>query len=189
MKLRLFAAALAMLPLPALANDFAPAMEAYLASDIRAWASDPVVIDAIRTHNAAHAGMDQAQIDAMDEAWQAEIGTGTTPTIDPILSSAASDFLRQNVEASGGRITEVIVMDSVGLNAAISHVTSDMWQGDEDKFSQTYGVGPDAVHIGDIEKDESSGRYQAQMSFTLTDPQTGEAIGAMTVGLDAESLL
>ena len=189
MKSRMILAALAALPLSAHANEFAPAMEAYLSESIMQWASDPVLVEAVRAQNADYDGIDQSQIDAMDQAWRAEVGTGTTPTIAPILSNAAADFLRQQVDQSGGRITEVILMDGVGLNAAVSHVTSDMWQGDEAKFSQTYSVGPDAVHIGDIEKDESSGRYQAQISFTLVDPETDQPMGAITVGVDAESLL
>ena len=80
-------------------------------------------------------------------------------------------------------------MDAQGINAAVSHVTSDMWQGDEAKYQQTYLVGPSAVHFGDIEKDESTGRYQGQISITVTDPSSGDLLGAMTIGVDAEALL
>jgi hypothetical protein len=88
--------------------------------------------------------------------------------------------------AMGGAVTEIIVMDALGLNVATSGVPSDYWQGDEAKHQQTYGVGPDAVHFGDIEYDESSQKYQAQISFTLSDPDTNAPIGAMTVAVDAE---
>ena len=189
MKTRLFAALLATLPMPALANEAATAMEAYLNESILGWATDPVVLDVLRAQNAAHDGIDQARIDEMDSAWQSEIGMGVTPTIDPVASNPAAEFLRGQVEASGGMMTEVILMDNHGLNATVSHITSDMWQGDEAKFTETYAAGPDAVHYSEIEKDESSGRYQGQISFTLVDPDSGEPIGAMTVGVDAEALL
>ncbi len=189
MKKRLIALALAALPATGFANEFAPAMESYLDRNVMPWATNPVLLDALRAQNAANAAVDQARIDELDAAWQGEIGTGATPTIDPILSNAAADFLRQQVEASGGAMTEVILMDSHGLNVAVSHVTSDMWQGDEEKFTQTYAAGPDGRHFGEIEKDESTGRYQSQISFTVVDPDSGEPLGAMTVAVDAESLL
>jgi len=85
-------------------------------------------------------------------------------------------------------ITEIILMDAVGLNVAVSHVTSDYWQGDEAKHQDTYGVGPDAVHFSEIELDESTQRYQGQISVTLVDPASGEAIGAVTIGVDAQAL-
>jgi hypothetical protein len=68
-------------------------------------------------------------------------------------------------------------------------MTSDMWQGDEAKFTETYSVGAGAVHFSDVELDESTQRYQAQISLTIVDPASGEPIGAMTVGVDAEALL
>lgn len=181
--------AASVLGMPALANDFEPAMRAYFEGEIAGWMSDPVLIDAINNQNATTTGYDQARIDALDLAWRAEVGTDSAPTITPVLKNAAADRLRALVEASGGRITEIFVMDGVGLNVAASATTSDYWQGDEAKFTETHGAGPDAVHFGEVEFDESSQQYQGQISVTITDPGTGAAIGAMTVGVDAESLL
>ncbi len=79
-------------------------------------------------------------------------------------------------------------MDAVGLNAAASSVTSDMWQGDEDKFIQTFNVGVGAIHIADVEFDASSQTYLGQVSVTISDPQTGDLLGAVTVVLNVEAL-
>ena len=79
-------------------------------------------------------------------------------------------------------------MDAKGLNVGQSAITSDFWQGDEAKFRDTYLVGADALHFSEIELDESTGRYQAQISFTVSDEATGESLGAVTVGVDAELL-
>ncbi|MDE4134999.1 hypothetical protein PXK00_17960 [Phaeobacter sp. QD34_3] len=174
---------------PVWANDFEPSMRAYLETNVRDWAQSPVLIDAINGQNARTSGYAQADIDAMDTAWRAEVGTASTPTITPVMQNAAADFLREQVSKSGGRITEVFVMDAHGLNVAASNVTSDMWQGDEAKFQQTYPVGPDAVHFGDVELDASTQTYQAQISLTIVDPATGAPIGAMTVAVDAEALM
>lgn len=189
MRLTLTVLAAAIAALPAMANEFAPAMEAYLDADIRTWSHSGEIVSAIAAQNAAHADLTQTDVEGMDASWRSEIGAGSTPTIDAVLQNAAADFLRDQVEASGGRITEVFIMDNHGLNVAASAMTSDMWQGDEAKFIETYSVGADAVHFSDVELDESTQRYQAQISMTIIDPDSGEPIGAMTIGIDAESLL
>ncbi|MCB1388661.1 MAG: hypothetical protein KDK12_05880 [Rhodobacteraceae bacterium] len=175
--------------LPAWAQDYQRAMQQFYQDSVLGWARDPVLIAATRAQNGTTAHYSNAQISALDQAWQAEIGSAAQPGIEPVLHNAAADFLRRQIDASGGRITEVILMDAVGLNVAVTSVTSDMWQGDEAKFIETYGHGPGAVHYGDIEFDESTGRYQGQISFTLVDPTSGEMVGAMTVGVDAELIL
>ncbi|SMX45113.1 cache domain-containing protein [Maliponia aquimaris] len=165
------------------------AMQAYVNSEILTWAQDAVIVDAIRAQNVRTAGYDAAQIDALDLTWRAEVGTGSSAMIDAVLINAAADFLRSRIEASDGMITEVFIMDAHGLNVAASGATSDYWQGDEAKFQETYPKGAGAVHFGEIEFDESSQTYQAQISVTITDPASGAPIGAMTVGIDAETLM
>lgn len=188
MKTTLIAVTLCTLAMPAAANEFEPQLRAYLENSIVGWASDAAIVDAVEAQNQRNAAMDQTQIDALDLTWRGEIGASATPTIDAVLNNASSDFLRRQVEASGGVITEVFTVDMHGLNVAASAVTSDYWQGDEDKYSQTYAKGAGAVHIGDVEFDESTQTYQAQVSLTLVDPATGQPIGAMTVGLNADAL-
>lgn len=163
-------------------------MTSFYTENIAGWANDPVLIDAIVAQNVMTANYDSAMIDQLDQTWRAEVGTGSTPTIDPVLQNAAADFLRDQVAASGGLITEVFIMDAKGLNVAASAVTSDYWQGDEAKFLETYPMGSGAMHFSDIEFDESSQSYQAQVSVTLSDG-AGNVIGAMTVGIIADALM
>jgi hypothetical protein len=170
-------------------TEFDTAARAFLENEVAAWAADPVLIGAIRAQNESTAGYAADQIEALDQSWRAQVGQPSPDLIDPVLHNQAADFLRAQASASNGRITEILLMDAVGLNVAVSHVTSDYWQGDEEKHNQTYAIGPGAVHIGEIEFDESSQSYQAQLSLTITDPQTGEALGALTVGVLAESLM
>jgi len=171
------------------AGEFDAQMSAYLDSSVRSWASDTIIVDAVTAQNAANAGFDQAKIDELDTTWRAQVGSANSALIEPVITGAVADFLRQHMEATGGQITEIILMDAKGLNVAASGVTSDYWQGDEEKHSMTYGMGPDAIHFGEIEFDESSQRYQAQISFTINDPATGAPIGAMTVGVDGEAFM
>ncbi|MDP3339985.1 hypothetical protein [Frigidibacter sp.] len=182
------AAALPATTSPANAAELEGRLKAYAETEVAAWVQDPVLIGAILAANTAHAALTPEGITALDLAWRAEVGAGQTPTITPVVENAASDFLRAQMQAAGGAITEVFVMDAQGLNVAASGITSDYWQGDEEKFSETYPAGPGALHLGAIELDESTQIYQAQVSMTVTDPATGQAIGAITVALNAEML-
>lgn len=172
----------------AAANDYAPAMQAYVDGQIAAWMNDPTLVAAIKAQNEKHAGLDAAKIDEMDKTWRAEVGTAATPTITPVLQSPAADFLRAKVAEAGGAITEVFIMDNLGLNVAASDVTSDYWQGDEAKFTETFPKGAGAVFIDEVEFDDSTQTFQGQVSVTIVD-ETGAPVGAMTVGLNAEALL
>lgn len=163
-----------------------PAMKAFVESDVLAWANSTQVMDAVRAQNTANAGIDQARIDALDAQWRAEVGSGDQPLISSVMSAPLSQFLAEQVAASQGRITELFVMDANGLNVASSGVTSDYWQGDEAKFQKTFNVGPDTIFVDEIELDESTQAYLGQVSISLTDPATGEVIGAMTIGLNAQ---
>jgi hypothetical protein len=171
------------------AADFAIAQETYLNTAIRGWAADAVLVDAIKAANAQRAGLDQAGVDALDAAWRAEVGMADTPTITPILTSAAADFLRQKVGSSNGIVTEAFITDALGLNVAVSAPTSDMWQGDEEKFTETFPKGKDAAHFAEVEFDESTQTYSGQISVAIADPATGNVIGTLTVGVNADALM
>ena len=187
MKYSFIAAALAgLMATPTLAADASSVMAQYVRESVMAWASNPEIVNAVIARNGETADLSEAEIIALDNDWRAEIGTASTPTIDSVMTRGASGFLKAQVAGSNGTITEVFVMDARGLNVASSGITSDYWQGDEAKFQQTYPMGVDAIHVGDVEFDESAQSYLSQVSFTLVDPTTGEAIGAVTVGLNAE---
>jgi hypothetical protein len=159
----------------------------YVKSKVMTWISDPVIINAVKAQDAKNAGITQADIDALDKKWRAEVEQPAKPTIDAVLSNDASKFLQEKQAASKGVITEIFVMDDKGLNVAQSDATSDYWQGDEAKFKKSFGAGPDALFVDDAEKDESTQKFQAQASFTLKD-ETGKPIGAVTVGISLDDL-
>ena len=179
----------AVLAVPATAQDYAGAARTYFEAEIAPQMAHAAIVEAIRAQNAAHAGITQDRIDALDAAWRAEVSAGTRPTIDPVLNNAASDHLRGMVDASGGRMAEAFLMDQAGLNVGTSHVTSDYWQGDEAKHQETYGMGAGAIHVSEVEFDESTQSYVVQVSMAISDPADGAVIGAVTVSIDADSLV
>ncbi|MCM5557234.1 hypothetical protein [Pleomorphomonas sp. JP5] len=173
----------------ALAEDeYMMAARAYVEQHVMPFLSEAVVVDAVNAQNAKFAGLQQADIDALDQKWRAEVEASDKPMIDEALSSPLSKFLVEQREASEGVITELFVTDDKGLNVGQSDPTSDYWQGDEAKWQKSFQAGPGAVFVDEIEKDESTQQLQTQVSATIVDPKTGAAIGAVTVGINVDGL-
>ena len=163
--------------------------EEFTQSQVGSWVADASIIAALNAANAANAAYDQGKIDELDKEWRSEVGAASHPLIDQIMSSPASAKVKSWCQSGGGVVTEVILMDNKGLNVGICDATSDYWQGDEPKFQKTFSQGPGAVFIDDVEQDSSTQKFQVQSSMTIVDPATGQAIGAVTIGLDAEGLM
>lgn len=159
-----------------------------LASDIAAWLSDPMLIEAIKRQNTNNSTLSQRDIDRMDKEWRAEKKAKNKPTIDTVLNNSLSVFLKKIAANSNGLYSEIIVMDNKGLNVGQSKVTSDYWQGDEAKWQKTYLAGPNSLHIAKIKFDDSARGFQIQASVPIVDPTTKTNIGAVTIGLSMRKL-
>jgi hypothetical protein len=170
------------------ANDYEPQIRAAFEAKIKPWLSDPAVVEAIKAQNEKHAGLSDADVDALDKDWRAQAEAGNGPLIDEVLANALSSFLKSKKSEIGSMVTEMFVMDNLGLNVGQSDVTSDYMQGDEAKWQKTYPAGPGAVFVDDVEFDDSTESFQSQISVTVTDPATGEPIGAITIGVNVEEL-
>jgi hypothetical protein len=168
-------------------NEFAAPLTELANGQLREIAQNPVVVAAIEAQNAQTSAYDEAKVNELDSQWRAEVGAAAKPLIDATLANEASKYLAEVQAASGGTFTEIFVMDAKGLNVAQSTVTSDYWQGDEDKFTASFGAGADAVHLGEIEQDESTQTFQSQVSITVVDA-AGTPIGAITAGVDLSML-
>ena len=169
-------------------NEFAEPLTALAQGQLREIAQSGELVAAIIAQNAASAGYDQAKIDALDAQWRAEVDAAAKPLIDATMGNAASQYLVGVQNDSAGLFTELFATDAMGLNVAQSTVTSDYWQGDEEKFTGSFGVGPDGIVLGEVEEDESTQTFQSQVSITITDPATGAPIGSITAGVDVSML-
>ncbi|MBL9036539.1 MAG: hypothetical protein JNN33_17375 [Rhodospirillaceae bacterium] len=148
----------------------------------------PVTILSVNASNKRHEGVQQAEIDTLDNTWKAEAESEDQPLIAEILSSPLSSYLLYTQAKSAGLFTEIFVMDKFGLNVGQSSVTSDYWQGDEDKFQKTYGVAPDAVFVDEAEFHDETKTWRTQVNFTIVDPATQEPVGAVTAEINLTEL-
>jgi hypothetical protein len=155
----------------------------YVAANIKPWLSDPVVVNAVKAENLANAKLKNYEINKLDNGW---IDRSDKKLIDSKMNNELSTFLRKNKETGNGVVFEIFVFDSKGLNVGQSDLTQDYNQADEAKYWKTYQVGPDAIFVDKVEKD--GGKNVAQASLTIKDLATGEAIGAVTVGINVDQL-
>lgn len=143
--------------------------------------TDPVIVEAVKAENAK--GKTLEQIKELDKEWQKT--AGVTDYMQALMDSECGKHLR-SIQDSEPYYSEIFVMDNQGALVALTDKTSDYWQGDEAKFTESYKDGKGAVHIGDVEFDESTQAYLVQVSLPVKDGD--QVIGAMTIGLDVEKL-
>ena len=160
-----------------------------LESNINAWLQNSEVVDSIKAQNAKHSNLTQDDIQRLDKQWRAERNKGERPLINQVLTTSLSEFLKDIKKQNDGLFSEIFIMDNKGLNVGQSDVTSDYWQGDEAKWQQTFGKGPNALLIGDREFDDSTGKFLIQVSVSVADPDSQEAIGAATIGVNLVQLM
>jgi hypothetical protein len=188
LKVSVAAALFLSLAAPAHASDLAAGLTELAVSRFRQIAQSPELVDAIRAQNETTVDYDQSTIDELDSAWRSEAESVEQPMIAEALATPSSKYLAAAREESDGLLTEIFAMDARGLNVALSDATSDFWQGDEAKWTETFMVGPDAVHVSEAEGDESTLIRQSQVSISVVDPDTGVPIGAVTFGVDVDML-
>lgn len=159
----------------------APASVKKLAPLLADWGKIPALITAVKTQNAKGLSIDT--IKDIDKAWRATLGIDDTMKA-LMNNSAAKELLK--LESSKPYFTEVFLMDNQGANVAMTNKTSDYWQGDEAKFTESFVGGRGAIHIGKVEFDKSAQAYLVQVSVPVMDD--GQAIGAITIGVNLDNL-
>lgn len=159
-----------------------------LVEEMRGVITNEIVTLSLRESNVARSGITQTEVLRLDESWRAEREASVMPLITAALLSPLSSYLTRVQAGSTGLITEIIVVDASGLNVGQSNITSDMWQGDEAKFTETFPKGPDAVFIDVAEFHDGTATWRAQLNMTVPDPSTGEALGAVTFEINLTEL-
>jgi len=143
--------------------------------------TNPTIVSSVKAENGK--GKTLEQIKKMDEKWR------STPGIDDsmkaLMESDCGKYLRE-IQQKHAFLCEIFVMDNQGANVAMTDKTSDYWQGDEAKFKESFKGGTGAVHISDVEFDDSTQVYVVQVSVPVKDGE--QVIGAITFGVNLDKL-
>lgn len=156
---------------------------------IERWKRLPKLESILRAQNAKTSRFSQKDINERDNKWKKafQVNDFAYPIhlIDQELSAQLREIKKQSLDI----ITEIIITDARGLNVAISDMTSDYWQGDEEKFTEAYGKPASTLYFGDINYDESTKRFQIHVSVPLYSEEKFEPLGVMVFGVDVEKIL
>lgn len=163
-------------------------INAALIAQVRTFLSSDIVQMSVRNQNRKNSSATQADIDTLDKQWRDETAGTAKPLISATLSNPLSAYLTRIQAHSSGLFTEIFVMDNKGLNVGQSSISSDYWQGDEDKWQKTYSVGAGSVFIDAPEWDAGSKTWQAQVNIAVDDAATKQVIGAATFQVNITEL-
>jgi len=161
----------------------------WLAPLMKDWLRTEPIHQMLEKQNKAQATLPQTELLARDGRWRREFQTGGGDLSESILSRALSRRLRELAVDTQGLITEVMLTDKRGFNVAVSDLTSDYWQGDEDKFQEAWILEQGQLHFDTVVYDESTRLFQIHVSRPVYHPETGRPMGVLIVGVDVEKAL
>jgi hypothetical protein len=161
-----------------------PALSAQLKARVavvQQWASDPIVVQAVREANRNPRTMEE--IETINRAWEA--ATGVTEFMRTLIDHPAARRLKE-LRSSSPEIQEAFLTDELGANVAITNKTSDFYQGDEVQFLEAFNQGKGGVHIGELSLDESIHSYSIHVGVPIVDQE--RAIGVLLAAVNVEKL-
>lgn len=124
------------------------------------------------------------EIQAIDKTWTA--AESELPIQKEKLSNASAVAIKELTKALPA-VREVFAMDDQGANVGQNNLTSDYWQGDEDKWKNSYAAGKGGIDVGKAKMDKSAGSVLQQVSLPLADAD-GTVVGAITFGVAIDGL-
>jgi hypothetical protein len=177
MRIAIVAAVLLLVPrtLPAQSADVMQKALNAEAVKLAAWASDRVLLDAVRRQNAKRIPL--AEVQRIDGEWTAGKAEAA---VKGATTGPCADRLRELVKLDP-RYGETFVTDANGAIVCATARTSDYWQGDETKWTRAFNGGTGAVFIDRPKLDDSAQARLAQISLPVV--ENGKAIGILTVGV------
>lgn len=142
----------------------------------------PVLVAEAKAQDAKKVSLEE--IKKIDAAWMA--AEDELPIQKEKLGNACALAIKDIAKTTPGLI-EVFAMDDQGANVGQLGLTSDYWQGDEDKWQKSFAGGKGGVDVGKAKFDKSAGLVLQQVSLPLLDAD-GTVVGAITFGVAPDKL-
>ena len=172
------------------ARDLASQIDAYMeerVKDALIWASDPLIIEAaVRADQVARQQkkwpLYPEIVKQPETIKRIEKEMDATRTLN--LVPAATLYLADQ-KGQSKVFKEIFVTDRNGYNAAISNLTSDFVQSDEEWWVGAWTKG---IHLSRVKFDDSAGVWANEINVRIHDPRTKEAVGVMKAVLDISAV-
>jgi len=160
------------------ADGLNPAFQAKLNEQLAVianWAADPVVIEAVKAHNAA---LPAGQAALTQDKWQSL--SVLDPQVREFTKNAAGQFLKYK---RSDVVTEIFISDAAGFKVAFTSKTSNWCHKGKAKHDVPM---TGKSWQGPIEVDESTGVQQVQLAVPVLD--NGKPIGSFVAGFSVLKL-
>lgn len=143
-----------------------------------------VVVESVKVQNKKKMSMEVIQ--SIDLEWKKT--AGISAIMKTYLFNDCAKKLRE-IQSNFKYIAEIFVMDNQGAIVCETDITSDFWQGDEDKWKKSFLNGG-ADFIDKPKFDESTQAYLVQVSLPIFEDQKRKLkpVGAVTIGIDLDEL-
>ncbi|MCB9229743.1 MAG: hypothetical protein H6618_09040 [Deltaproteobacteria bacterium] len=143
------------------------------------------IIDAVKEQN-HDTSLTREEIQRRDISWKS--GSKASPIRISIEKARVTQYLKNIIQKKKElAYSEIFLTDKQGANVAAYPLTSDYWQGDEEKFTLAYQDGKTCrIFVGDFEYyDESADSKSVQISVPVYENKfgKGECIGVMIIGI------
>jgi len=138
--------------------------------------SNPLILSAVRE---ASSQMEAEQLTTLPIE-QLEERFSDTKLVAP--NPALNNYLQQ--VAASDQVTEIFFTEKNGFNVAYNQPTSDFVQRDESWWENGKAQG---LWLGDLEFDESAGTAQIETTHAITDPESGEFLGVLKMGISGSA--
>lgn len=162
--------------------DASDAVKALIKDKLIPLCTNEVFVAEATAQNAKAVSLDD--IKAADKAWSD--AEEELPAQKEKLSNACALEVKK-VLAGIPAVVEAFVMDNQGANVGQNALTSDYWQGDEDKWQKSFNGGKGGIDVGKVKFDKSANTNIQQVSLPVI-AADGTVVGAVTFGINTDKL-
>ncbi|WP_155247651.1 substrate-binding periplasmic protein [Teredinibacter turnerae] len=148
----------------------------------------PLITQTLSTRN-NDVRFSTATVDYWDSMYREFLaGRKTSADISAVYEGELAHKLKTAEDRTQGLLREIILVDKQGFNLAATDVTSDFYQGDEDKFSKLMAQPEVGYAVSPIRFDASSAQFLVHISIPLRNSEQ-QLIGAIIYGVNPEVAL
>lgn len=127
---------------------------------------------------------DDSYIDSLEREW----ARGHSALKKSVLKSKFSKLLAREVSERFPLVSELLIFDRSGALVAASAETTDYYQGDEMKYTQTFAKNQNQF-LDRLRFDESTGKFLVQVTMLIKGQTKSQRTLAVTLGIDATNYL